>query len=208
MSCTEAADAASWPSLTESVGVLGHQSPAAALDCLRRAPLLEDLGAWSHWDLVYRPQFGQLSDFLLGRFNPGGNTAGGGGVSALEISPGKLLKISASSTVQDFYGAVDSFDAVNTSGHLVSLVVARGNARDVSAQLLANHVLASLQRRLAEDGGDCGGDGEEEGSALEGVAGGVVSRFVFDCLCRIPVRICELIANEVSTPCLYKDIFL
>ena len=163
------------------VGVLGHQTPSAALECLRAAPLLEDLAEWSHWDLVFRPQYGPLSDFILGPSTRGE-------ISALEISPGKLIKISPGSSIQDFYKAVDSFDATNAAGHLVSLVVTRGNTRDISVQLLASHVLASLQRRLAE----CeGGEGCEENE-------GAVTGFVFACLTRIPVRICELIANEVS----------
>ena len=163
------------------VGVLGHQTPSAALDCLRATPLLEDLAEWSHWDLVFRPQFGSLSDFIL-------SPAARGEISALEISPGKLIKISPGSSIQDFYKAVDSFDATNAAGHLVSLVVTRGNTRDISVQLLASHVLASLQRRLAE----CEeGEGREENE-------GAVARFMFACLTRIPVRICELIANEVS----------
>ena len=163
------------------VGVLGHQTPSAALECLRAAPLLEDLAEWSHWDLVFRPQFGSLSDFIL-------SSSARGEIFALEISPGKLIKISPGSSIQDFYKAVDSFDATNAAGHLVSLVVTRGNTRDISVQLLASHVLASLQRRLAE----CeGGEGCEENERA-------VTGFVFACLTRIPVRICELIANEVS----------
>ena len=165
---------------SKSVGVLGHQSKDEALNRLQDVPLLEDLSEWTHWQLVFQPQFGSLSDFLL-------DTEKGrrkGCVSALEIAPGKLLKITPDSSVQDFYKAVDSFDAVRSSGHLVSLIVARGNTMDISPQLLANHVASSLERKMAEE------EDKAEGE-------NAVSKFVFKCLLRIPIQICELIATEV-----------
>lgn len=172
---------------SKAVGVLGHQSMEEALKRLQDAPLLEDLGEWTHWQLVFQPQFGSLSDFLL-------STEKGrskGGVTALEVAPGKLLKISPDSSVQDFYKAVDSFDAVEASGHLVSLIVSRGNTRDISPQLLANHVASSLERKMAEE------EDKAEGERA-------VSKFIYWCLLRIPIQICELTATEVGmfvSPC-------
>ena len=47
-----------------SVGVLGEQSRDTALLCLHNCPLLGDLEAWSHWNLVFKPQHGDLKDFV------------------------------------------------------------------------------------------------------------------------------------------------
>jgi len=166
---------------SSAVGVRGHQSLQAALDCLRSAPLLEDLSEWSHWDLVFQPQFGKLSDFLLSKRVLG---EAGSCVSALEITSGKLLKICSTSTIQDFNQAVDCFDPVQTSGHLISLVAIRGNTQDISPQLLANHLRSSLEKRAAESS-----------ERLKGEK--VVSSFIFKCLIRIPVKLCRFLANEV-----------
>jgi hypothetical protein len=145
---------------------------------------LTDLSEWSHWDLVFYPLFGQLSSFILTK-----STLDGGEdrVSVLEVSPGKLLRVSTESTIQDFYSAVDNYDAVGVAGHLVSLVVMRGNACDISPQLLASHMTSSLERRLVKS---------EESVAEREKA---VCDFVLHCLVRIPLRICETIATEVSS---------
>lgn len=47
-----------------NVGILGHQTREAALAILHNCPLLEDMTAWSHWPLVFEPQFGKLKDFV------------------------------------------------------------------------------------------------------------------------------------------------
>lgn len=44
---------------------MGHQTKEKALSCLQQCPLLEDLADWSHWDLVFKPQLGDLNDFLV-----------------------------------------------------------------------------------------------------------------------------------------------
>ena len=160
-----------------SVGVLGHQSKQDALSRLKEAPLLEDLAEWSHWELVFQPQFGKLSDFLLSPTVLNSESL----ISALEVSPGKLLKIDSSSSIQDFNAAVDAFNPFNVAGHLVSLIVQRENTKDISPQLLANQVTSFLERKKAEV------EVDEK-----------LSKFIFECLLRIPLNLCSLIATEVK----------
>lgn len=54
------------PCLTgrQEVGILGHRSKEQALICLQNCPLLEDLGEWSQWNLVFEPELGNLKDFI------------------------------------------------------------------------------------------------------------------------------------------------
>jgi len=49
-----------WP----TVGVLGHRTAKDALSCLQRAPLMEGLSTWLHWDLVFQLQLGSLREIL------------------------------------------------------------------------------------------------------------------------------------------------
>jgi len=172
-----------------SVGVLGHKSRSDALRCLEAAPLLEDLGQWSHWSAVFQPQLGSLPEFLQGL----GADSEEAGIAVLEVAPGKVLKIDRGSSVQAFNLAVSDLDHVGVAGHLVSLVALRGNTRDISPQLLSEHVTSVLQKVMA---GEKVGDGadDEEGAGKEGV----VAEFAWRCLQRIPLDLCKLLAREVS----------
>ena len=44
--------------------MLGHQTKEAALACLHNCPLMVDIATWSHWSLVFEPEFGKLKDFI------------------------------------------------------------------------------------------------------------------------------------------------
>ena len=165
------------------VGVLGHQSREDALSCLRSVPLLEDLREWSHWELVYQPEHGDLELFLQTELECRPASA----VHALEVAPGKLIRINPNSSMSDFIVALstDCPDPVNAAGHLVSLIVKRGSTRDISVQLLASHVTTCLERIVASHSSE-----EEE-------AGEAATQFVYSTLIRIPFKLCKLLANEV-----------
>ena len=171
---------------SHSVGIFGDKSRGDAIFCLLSAPLLEDLHEWSHWSAIFQPQFGTISDFLLD-LNSDSSTVTE--VSALEVSPGKLLKIDRSSSIQAFNSAVDQLDSVEASGHLVSLIVLRGNSRDISPQLLSSHMTSVLERVKAEGASD---SREEKNDRV-----GFLVQFILDCLLRIPLEICKLVAREV-----------
>lgn len=49
---------------SESVGLLGEVSQSQALASLLSCPLLEDLGKWSQWELVFRPLYGCPKAFI------------------------------------------------------------------------------------------------------------------------------------------------
>ena len=167
----------------QGVGILGHQSREDALSCLQRAPLLEDLKQWSHWEFVYQPQHGRLERFLQQVLDSQPTTA----VHALETAPGQLIRINPNSSVSDFNTSLSSDcpDPINTAGHLVSLIVKCRSIQDISVQLLASHVTTSLEKMVAN---------------LSGVqeTSDQVAVFVYRVLIRIPFKICKLLASEVS----------
>ena len=165
-----------------SVGVLGHQSARDALACLRSAPLLEDLEQWSLWEMVYKPQFGPLIDFLQTKTC----SVKGDSLHVLCTAPHKLLHINARSSIQDFSSAIDAnnLDPISASGHLVSMIVKRGSVHEIPLQLLAEQVKASLEKTMSY----------EDEQNLE-----TVSSFLYRCMIRIPLEICCRIAKEVCT---------
>ena len=171
-----------------TVGILGHQTREDALDILQKAPLLEDLTEWSHWELVYKPQLGNLSDFLYKEASMAG-AKNSNLVHALELSSGKLLRICPNSSIQDFIEAVEASDPIGTAGHLVSMIVKRGSVREVSMQLLASRVETALEKlRASTDMADNWNQSAD-----------IATRFVYDCLLRIPLEICNIVASMVCT---------
>uniref|UniRef100_A0A3B3WWM6 HTH OST-type domain-containing protein n=1 Tax=Poecilia mexicana TaxID=48701 RepID=A0A3B3WWM6_9TELE len=120
------------------VGRLGEMSKAQALASLLCCPLLEDLNIWSQWELIFKPSFGPLKDFI--------NT----GLAALEVTPGLLLRITTDTGHKHFTNAVATLDPIGTAGHLVSMVTAYGIDNAPTA-LLANHMENSLAAAVAEE---------------------------------------------------------
>lgn len=156
---------------TSQAGVLGVQTPHDALECLKKAPLLVDLANWSHWELVYAPHLGSLSQFLIEHCN--------GIVHALEVAPGRLFRVALNTSVSEFIKALNSTDHVGTAGHLASLVVKSGSVSDVPVQMLATHVRTKLEQLITEQNQD------------------TVVQFIFLCLIQLPLLMCQLLAPEV-----------
>lgn len=166
------------------LGVLGHKSKADAVDCLSQAPLLEDLAQWSHWDLVFRPQHGDLARFIAreGTLNA---------LHALEIAPGTLLRIDPQASHQKFLQAVETLDPINTSGQLVSIVIQQGSVHELSMKLLGNHIQTALDRLVLVS---------VQSSAASTNATLLATQFIYGCLVRIPYKISHYLSKEVYVP--------
>ncbi|XP_033840308.1 uncharacterized protein wu:fj29h11 [Periophthalmus magnuspinnatus] len=165
----------------ETVGRLGDMSKDQALFSLLSCPLLEDVGQWSQWDIVFKPVYGSLKDFIE-------RNAGTTGLSALEVCPGVLLRTTSHTGDQYFSMAAERLDAVGTAGHLVSMVVAYGVANAPLA-LLANHMQSSLAAAVAR---------EDLSQAYEDVSCyRRVAEFILACLVRIPTKICRTLMQQV-----------
>lgn len=169
-----------------SVGVLGHKTCHDAITCLKRAPLLEDLAYWSHWGLVFKPQHGELANFIE-REGPQN------GLHALEIAPGTLLRVDPEASHQKFLEAVEAMDPVNTAGELVSIVVQQGSVHELSVQLLGNHIQTALERLVSDSAGSTE-------RTLDGTQ--LAAQFIYRCLIRIPHKISHFLSKEV---CVYIE---
>jgi hypothetical protein len=165
-----------------SVGPLGHKSKEDTLSCLSSTPLLEDLARWSHWDLVFRPQHGDLAKFVEGE---GSRSE----LHVLEVSPGVLLRVDPQASHQKFLEAVEARDPVGTSGQLVSIAVQQGSVHEVSMKLLGSHVQTALDRMMASESAGSGQDGGELTTRA--------TEFVYRCIVRIPLKLCQFLAKEV-----------
>ncbi|XP_043958453.1 protein NO VEIN isoform X2 [Gambusia affinis] len=165
----------------ESVGRLGEMSKAQALASLLCCPLLEDLNIWSQWELIFKPSYGPLKDFIE-------TNAANTGLAALEVTPGLLLRITTDTGDKHFTNAVAALDPVGTAGHLVSMVTADGIDNAPTA-LLANHMENSLAAAVAEE--DLS-KAEEDVTCYSRVA-----NFLLQCLTRIPTRTCQALLQQV-----------
>ncbi|KAJ0016243.1 hypothetical protein NQD34_014533 [Periophthalmus magnuspinnatus] len=176
----------------ETVGRLGDMSKDQALFSLLSCPLLEDVGQWSQWDIVFKPVYGSLKDFIERNAEIEQQyalTPQAPPVSLLwRCAPGVLLRTTSHTGDQYFSMAAERLDAVGTAGHLVSMVVAYGVANAPLA-LLANHMQSSLAAAVAR---------EDLSQAYEDVSCyRRVAEFILACLVRIPTKICRTLMQQV-----------
>ncbi|XP_051530357.1 uncharacterized protein LOC127427065 isoform X2 [Myxocyprinus asiaticus] len=166
--------------VADTVGLLGEVSHDQALASLLSAPLLQELGEWSQWELVFQPNHGPLKDFI-------DKYCGKTELLALELCPGVLLRVTADTGDKHFSEAAQTLDPVGTAGHLVSIVVAYGIPNTPTA-LLANHMESALNVAVAQEEIMPGGDGYSFSA---------VARFVLECITRMPTRICKELLQQV-----------
>lgn len=175
-----------------NVGILGHQTREAALAILHNCPLLEDMTAWSHWPLVFEPQFGKLKDFV-NKYGGEKNIPLEGGIKsvridilALEIEHGKYLKLVSQTSVELFTNACTAGDVLRTCGHLVSIIAHNKGLDNAPFALLANHMKTALFSLQGT-----------EISASDSPYAGKPAKFVLHCLVKLPLQICVSLANQI-----------
>ena len=173
---------------SQSFGALGDKTREEALSCLCRAPLLDDLASWSHWDQLFNPQHGELAGFV----EKEGSEVG---LHVLEVAPSVLLRVDPLASHQKFLEALEARDSVGTSGQLVSVVVQQGSVHEVSMQLLGSHVQTALDRMVY----DSTQPSHETGADQHSVS---ATEFVYQCLLCIPLQLCQYLAKEVGHKCL------
>ncbi|CAI9734952.1 Hypothetical predicted protein [Octopus vulgaris] len=175
------------------VGILGYQNQETVLATLHNCPLLEDMSAWSHWPLVFEPQFGKLLDFVLKNGGEkyvqleGGRKSVRTDFMVLETEPGKYLKIISETSVEKFSAACSTSDVINTCGHLVSLIVHNKGLAMTPFAYLSN----ILQTQLFTLNNDTNSKQDDEKYT------GNPAKFVLDCLLRLPIQICVSVANKM-----------
>nr|XP_032823228.1 protein NO VEIN-like isoform X2 [Petromyzon marinus] len=183
-----------------TVGLQGDVGEEQALRCLLGAPLLEDLATWSHWELLFEPQLGALKKFIergcSGKVAQLLAKSGFSELLALEVKPGLLLRLDPDPSPDKFDEAALRHDPVIVAGQLVSMVTADGLGHAPLA-LLANR-MESVLASMAVGRGACAESSTED----EESSGKLAARFVLDCLCRIPLRLCKALAPQVLLePC-------
>ncbi|XP_065109604.1 uncharacterized protein [Paramisgurnus dabryanus] len=166
--------------MPDTVGLLGEVSRDQALASLLSAPLLQDLEEWSHWELVFQPNHGPLKDFI-------DKYCGKTRLLALEVSPGRLLRVTTDTSDKHFSKAAQDLDPVGTAGHLVSIVVADGIPNTPTA-LLANHMESALNIAVAQ---------EDITPGEDGYLYSAVAKFVLECITLMPTRICKELLQQV-----------
>ncbi|KAL3859495.1 hypothetical protein ACJMK2_009714 [Sinanodonta woodiana] len=184
---------------TLQVGILGHQSREAALICLHNCPLLEDLAEWSQWKLVFEPEHGKLKDFIqkyggTKTLNLEGGRMANLDVFALETCPGHLIKLTNHASEELFAQALEQKNVLLTCGQLVSLLVSKKGMDNLPTALMANHVKSALMKLHAADP-QCITPGGPPSST--GYTSHYASHFVLQCLVKIPIRICQAVANKI-----------
>ena len=115
----------------------GIFSSKDAINCLLKVPMLSDLLSWSHWDVLYAPSLGPLSDWLL-------NEADAKELLCIATMDGKFIRIDQSATVDDFLEAVVQHSPFQAALKLLSLLSSYGGVSNAPVSLLKCYVQRAI----------------------------------------------------------------
>ncbi|GFS15974.1 tudor domain-containing protein [Elysia marginata] len=148
-----------------------------------------------HSESLYKPGLPEVQELLCQA-----NHAGKHGVTAtsdfmaLEVEPGRLLKICTFSGPEQFESALLAEDPRLAAGHLVSLIVTNKGVEGAPLALLANHVkntLLTLHARSSAFSTPGGPPSFESQKTID-----LAVQFVVQMLVAIPLRICVAVAEQ------------
>ncbi|XP_020260573.1 uncharacterized protein LOC109836936 isoform X2 [Asparagus officinalis] len=111
----------------------GNASSKDAIDCLLKVPMLSDLISWSHWDVLYAPSLGPLSDWLL-------NEVDAKELLCIATVDGKFIRIDQSATVDDFLEAMIQKSPFQVALKLLSILSLYGGVHNSPVTLLKCYV--------------------------------------------------------------------
>ncbi|CAM8975537.1 unnamed protein product [Rhodiola kirilowii] len=195
--------------LLRSSGVLGHKTSKDATETLRKAPMLFDLHAWSHWDVVFAPSLGPLVGWLLD------------GVRSEELmclvtTGGVVIRINHLATTSSFLEAACQGSAFRTAVELTSLFSLIGGKKHVPMFLIKNYAQQAFKvilRNATDDSNmpdmqildnlgksPSGAEHFDDGTARTLLskpckAVTTASRFIIDCLAFVPSEFRDFVAN-------------
>ncbi|XP_020260578.1 uncharacterized protein LOC109836938 [Asparagus officinalis] len=120
----------------------GNASSKDAIDCLLKVPMLSDLLSWSHWDVLYAPSLGPLSDWLL-------NEVDAKELLCIATVDGKFIRIDQSATVDDFLEAMIQKSPFQVALKLLSILSLYGGVHNSPATLLKCYVQRAVDVIMA-----------------------------------------------------------
>ncbi|XP_068634476.1 protein NO VEIN [Aristolochia californica] len=188
--------------LDKSVGCLGSVSSKDAIECLLKSPMLSDVLAWSHWDLIYAPSLGPFLEWFLSHGHKKD-------LLCILTRNGKIIRIDPTATVDSFLEASVQGSPYQTAVKLLSLLCLYRGTNHVPISLLKCYATQAFEvmMRNSVDGTevknkeevpqqqmvlnvdikDCPLPIESCGSLCTiNKANNIVSRFFLDCLTYLP----------------------
>ncbi|XP_013402867.1 uncharacterized protein LOC106168377 [Lingula anatina] len=181
-----------------------HKTIEEALECLTSAPLLADLSTWSHWEVIFEPQFGPLKTFIEKHSKDcAGNIVKDiSDLYCVEMAPGILLRITMTTSDKQFKLALEQGNTRDAAGHLVSIFLRDGGLKNAPLALLDNHVTTVLHSMAGKGSIGQIHSGLQEAETAEDVQ----ARLTLDCLTKLPKRICKAVARQVFLEPLGKTV--
>uniref|UniRef100_A0A7N0SZS8 Protein NO VEIN C-terminal domain-containing protein n=1 Tax=Kalanchoe fedtschenkoi TaxID=63787 RepID=A0A7N0SZS8_KALFE len=187
--------------LLQSSGVLGHKTSKDATETLLRAPMLFDLRAWLHWDVVFAPSLGPFVEWLLD------------GVHSEELwclvtANGKVFRINHLATDSSFRDAARQGSAFRTALELVSLISLNGGKIRYFKHLLEDHARAAFDNLITSPRGAEHIDDDiarnlygntPQSFSRPCKAMVIASRFILDCLAFIPSEFRDFVTDVFLT---------
>ncbi|KAL9261443.1 NO VEIN-like protein [Drosera capensis] len=123
-----------------------------ALDVLLKAPMLCDLNAWSHWDILYAPSLGPLLRWLLN------------GVSARDLlclvtKDGKIVRIDPLASIKSFFESLLQGSSFQVAVSILSLFAIYGGRTQAPLSLLKHQSCQAFEALLSSSNDNIGTKG-------------------------------------------------
>ncbi|KAL9667858.1 hypothetical protein QQ045_002227 [Rhodiola kirilowii] len=195
--------------LLRSSGVLGHKTSKDATETLLKAPMLFDLHAWSHWDVVFAPSLGPLVEWLLDEVRSEK-------LLCLVTNGGMVIRINHLATTSSFLEAARQGSAFHTAVELMSLFCLIGGKKHVPMFLIKNYAQQAFKVILKNATDDfnmpdmqifdnigkspTGAEHFDDATARTLLskpckAVTIASRFILDCLAFVPSEFQDFVAD-------------
>ncbi|XP_020577355.1 uncharacterized protein LOC110022648 [Phalaenopsis equestris] len=126
-----------------------------AVECLLKAPMLADLLYWSHWDLLYAPSLGPLTEFLLSKVNYKN-------LLCIATVDGKFVRIDHTATVDEFLEAFVQCSSLRTALKLLSLLCRYGGTCNAPLALLKCYAQKAVDVIIQNSVDSVGKDADEQ----------------------------------------------
>ncbi|CAN6486909.1 unnamed protein product [Victoria cruziana] len=122
----------------QKMGSHGADSGKDAIECLLKAPMLSDLLAWSHWDILYGPSLGPLLEWLS-------NECYNRELLCLVTKDGKVIRIDHAATIDEFLEAAIHASSFKTAASFLSILALYGGAHSAPLNLLKCHACHAIE---------------------------------------------------------------
>ncbi|XP_040378026.1 protein NO VEIN isoform X2 [Oryza brachyantha] len=173
-------------------------SSQEAIKCLLKAPMLSDLLAWSHWDLLFAPSLGSFIHWLL-------NTGPVQDLACIVTTDGRFIRVDPSATIDQYLEGIIQCSPFQVAAKLLSLLHIYNGSTNTPISLLKCYAQRAIGI-IMDNGNDLlNTNSEGKSFSARNIRSDMptdvhdtvhlVAKFILDCLGHLPSEFRSLAAD-------------